>query len=187
MVFFQFAEQRTLGVLFSSFLLAALASCAGDRESTQRYQVDVLGQPVPVGAPTEFTVKLADASTGRPVQGAKITSARVEMTHPHFAHEGSGAGAMKTTMGRGDAQFVGSAGPGLYRLMADVSMPGTLKVDLSANIPGKRQLIQETVELEARCHPLANHRRTTEGAQWRYLQQRGVIVLIPSTAERKLI
>lgn len=71
MVFFQFAEQRTLGVLFSSFLLAALASCAGDRESTQRYQVDVLGQPVPVGAPTEFTVKLIsrrlhrEASAGR--------------------------------------------------------------------------------------------------------------------------
>lgn len=72
MVFFQFAEQRTLGVLFSSFLLAALASCAGDRESTQRYQVDVLGQPVPVGAPTEFTVKLADASTGSQCRARRL-------------------------------------------------------------------------------------------------------------------
>lgn len=150
MAFFQFAEQRIVGALFGASLLAALASCAGAGESTQRYQADVLGQPVPAGARTVFTVRLADASTGRPVQGATITSARVEMTHPHFAHESSGAGAMTTEMGRGDAQFTGSAGPGLYRLTADVSMPGTWKVGLSAKIPGERQLFQQTIEFEAR-------------------------------------
>lgn len=150
MAFSQIAEHRVLGVLFGASLLAALASCAGAGESTQRYQADVLSQPVPIGAPTEFTVRLVDASTGRPVPGATITGARVEMTHPHFAHEGSGAGAMTTEMGRGNARFAGSAGPGLYRLSADLSMPGTWKVDLSAKIPGERQLVQQTTELEAR-------------------------------------
>jgi hypothetical protein len=50
-----------LSLLFGASLLLPLASCAGAGESSQRYQFDVLNQPVPAGAHTELTVKLTDA------------------------------------------------------------------------------------------------------------------------------
>ena len=137
-----------LGRLIGASLLAALplASCAGTGESSQGYRFDILDQPVPAGAHTELTVKLTDASTGQPVQGATITGGGLEMTHPHYAHKG--VSPMRTTM-TGDVKFVGSSGPGLYQLMADVSMPGTWKLDISANIPGETKPVRETVKFEA--------------------------------------
>src|SRR5512134_2966130 len=87
-----------LGLFFGAFLLVALASCAGAGEGSQRYRFDVLDQPVPVGAHTELTVKLTDASTGQPVQGATIAGAGLEMTHVHPPHKGSPPGGMTTTM-----------------------------------------------------------------------------------------
>ena len=139
-----------LGLLIGASLLAALplASCAGAGEGSQRYRFDVLDQPVPVGAHTELTVKLTDASTGQPVQGATIAGAGLEMTHMHPPHKASPPGGMTTTM-EGDVKFVGSSGPGLYQLMSDVSMPGKWKLDLSANIPGETKPVRETVTFEA--------------------------------------
>ena len=139
-----------LGLLIGACFLAALplASCASAGESSQRYQFDVLDQPVPVGAHTELTIKLTDASTGQPVQGATITGAGLEMTHMHPPHKGSPPGGMTTTM-EGDVKFVGSSGPGLYQLMADVSMQGKWKLDLSTNIPGEIKPVLETVKFEA--------------------------------------
>jgi hypothetical protein len=139
-----------LGLWIGAFLLAALplASCAGAGERSQGYRFDVLDQPVPVGAHTELTVKLTDASTGQPVQGATITGAGLEMTMTHPPHKGSPPGGMTTTM-TGDVKFVRSSGPGLYQLMADVSMPGKWKLDLSANVPGETKPVRETVNFEA--------------------------------------
>jgi YtkA-like protein len=137
-----------LGLLFGAFLLAALASCAGAGESQQRYRFDVLDQPVPVGAHRELTVKITDASTGQPVQGATLTGfGDIEMAHMRLQHKGSPTGGM-TTMS-GDVKFIGSSGPGLYQLMADVSMPGKWKLDLSANIPGETKPIVNTVKFQA--------------------------------------
>ena len=139
-----------LGLLFGASLLAALplASCAGAGESSQGYRFDVLDQPVPTGAHTGLTVKLTNVSTGQPVQGATITGAGLEMTHPHYAHKGVSPGAVTTTMS-GEVKFVGSSGPGLYQMMADVSMPGTWKLDISATIPGETELVRETVKFDA--------------------------------------
>lgn len=139
-----------LALFLSASLLAALplASCAGAGESSQRYRFDVLDQPVPAGAHTELTIKLTDASTGQPVQGATITGAGLEMTHPHPPHKGTLPGGMATTM-TGEVKFIGSSGPGLYQLMADVSMPGKWKLDLSANVPGETTPVHDTVKFEA--------------------------------------
>jgi len=138
-----------LGLLFGASLLAALplASCAGAGESSQGYRLDVLDQPVPTGAHTGLTVKLTNVSTGQPVQGATITGAGLEMTHPHFAHKGAPT-SVTTTM-NGDVKFVGSSAPGLYQLMADVSMPGKWELDISANIPGEAEPVRETVKFDA--------------------------------------
>ena len=139
-----------LGRLIGASLLVALplASCAGAGENSQGYRFDVLDQPVPAGAHTELTVKLTDAATGQPVQGATITGGGLEMTHPHYAHKGASPGAATTTMS-GDVKFLGSSGPGLYQLMADVSMAGKWKLDISANIPGETKPVRETVKFEA--------------------------------------
>jgi len=136
-----------LGRLIGASLLAALplASCAGTGESSQGYRFDILDQPVPAGAHTELTVKLTDASTGQPVQGATITGGGLEMTHAQQPYKGSPT----TRTMSGDVKFVGSSGPGLYQLMAEVSMPGTWKLDISANIPGETKPVRETVKFEA--------------------------------------
>lgn len=141
---------RALALSLSASLFAALplASYAGAGESSQRYRFDVLDQPVPVGAHTELTIKLTDASTGQAVQGATITGAGLEMTHPHPPHKGTLPGGMATTM-TGEVKFIGSSGPGLYQLMADVSMPGKWKLDVSANVPGETTPVHDTVKFEA--------------------------------------
>jgi hypothetical protein len=139
-----------LGLLFGAFLLATslLASSASAAETSQGYRFDVLDQPVPVGAHTELTIKITDASTGQPIQGATITGGGLEMTHVHPPHKGSPPGGMTTRMG-GDVKFVGSSGPGLYQLMADVSMPGKWQLNISAKIPGETKPVQETVKFDA--------------------------------------
>jgi hypothetical protein len=137
-----------LGLFFGAFLLVALASCAGAGERSQRYRFDVLDQPVPVGAHTELTVKLIDASTGQPVQGATIAGSSLKMTHLRRSAKGPSPGRMMTAVS-GDVSFMGSPGPGLYQLMADVSMPGKWKLDLSANVPGETEPVIDTVKFEA--------------------------------------
>ena len=140
------------GLLLAASLLGAmpLASCTGAGESSQRYRFDVLNQPVPVGAHTELTIKLTDTTSGQPVQGATISSAGLEMTHKHPSHKGSLPPGWMTTTVSGDVTFIGSFGPGLYQVMADISTPGTWKLDLSANVPGEMKPIREIIKIEAR-------------------------------------
>ena len=144
------AKSRALRFLVGASLLVALpvASCAGAGDSSRGYRLEVLDQPVAVGAHTKLTVKLTDASTGQLVQGATITGAGLEMAHVRAAHKGTPSGMTTTTM-IGDVKFLGSSGPGLYQLMADVSMPGKWKLDLSANIPGETNPVVNTVKFQA--------------------------------------
>ena len=60
---------------------------------------------------------------------------------PHYAHKG--ATPMSTTMG-GEVKPVGAPSPGLYRLMGDVSMPGTWQLDIVATVPGEAQPVEGT-------------------------------------------
>lgn len=59
---------------------------------------------------------------------------------PHPPHKGTMPVGMSTEM-TGDVKPMGSPAPGLYRLMGDISMPGTWKLDLTATVPGEPDAI----------------------------------------------
>ncbi|MDG4574515.1 MAG: FixH family protein [Defluviicoccus sp.] len=120
------------------------AACASDR--SQDYRFEVVDQPVAVSAHSEFNVKLTKTSTGQPVENAKITRSRLEMTMPHHAHKGPIP--MSTEMG-GEVKLLGAPSPGLYRLMGDLSMPGTWKLYLVATVPGEAQPVEGTATFNA--------------------------------------
>ena len=48
-----------------------------------------------------------------------------------------------------EVKFIGPDGAGLYRFMGDVSMPGSWKLPVSANVPGKSEAVDGTATFEA--------------------------------------
>jgi hypothetical protein len=93
-------------------------------------------------------VKLTQISTGRPVENAEITRSRLEMTMTHSPHKSAVPGPMTTKMG-GEVKLPGTSAPGVYRLMGDVSMPGTWRLDLAATVPGEAQPVEGTTTFKA--------------------------------------
>ncbi len=138
--------RQALGMIAAALIVLSSAACAADR--SQDYRFEVVDQPVAVSAHSEFNVKLTKTSTGQPVENAKITSSRLGMTMTHPPHKSATPGAMTTEMG-GDVKVLGSPSPGLYRLMGDVSMPGTWKLDLTATVPGEAQPVEGTATFKA--------------------------------------
>ena len=135
------AVRPIMGALAAAMISLSSAAYAADR--SQDYRFEVVDQPVTASAHSEFNVKLTKADTGQPVENAKITRNRLEMTMAHPPHKGSPPGGMTTKMG-GELKFLGTPAPGLYRFMGDVAMPGTWKLDLSAAVPGEAQAIEGT-------------------------------------------
>lgn len=139
-----FSSGKALGLIAAALISFSPAAHAADR--SQDYRFDVVDQPVAVSAHSEFTVKLTKTSTGQPVENAQITRSRVEMTMPHYAHKGPMP--MSTGMS-GDVKPLGMPSPGLYRLMGDVSMPGTWKLDIVAAVPGEAKPVEGTATFKA--------------------------------------
>lgn len=140
----QYPGRTALGMLAAS--LISFSSIAHAGGGSQDYRFDVVEQPVAVSAHSEFNVKLTKTSTGQPVENAKITRSRLEMTMAHSAHKGPMP--MTTKMG-GEVQVVGTPSPGVYRFMGDVSMPGTWNLDIVAAIPGEAQPVEGKVTFKA--------------------------------------
>lgn len=133
--------RHTLGMLAAALLSFSSAAHAADRSGDYRFEV--VDQPVAASSHGEFDVKLTKTSTGQPVQNAKFTRSRLQMTMMHPPQKSSPPGGMTTMMG-GEVKLLGSPSPGLYRLMGDVSMPGTWKLDLAATVPGEADPIEGT-------------------------------------------
>jgi hypothetical protein len=55
---------------------------------------------------------------------------------------------LTTKMG-GEVKPLGTPAPGVYRLMGDVSMPGTWRLDLTATVPGEAQPVEGTATFKA--------------------------------------
>lgn len=81
-----FPGRQALGMIAAA--LISLSSAAYAADQSQDYRFEVVDQPVAVSAHSEFNVKLTKAPTGQPVENAKITRSRLEMTMPHQAHKG---------------------------------------------------------------------------------------------------
>lgn len=144
-----FPGRQALGMIAAALISFSSAACAADR--SQDYRFEVVDQPVAVSAHSEFDVKLTKTSTGQPVENAKITRSHLEMTMTHPPHKSAIPGPMTTEMG-GEVKLLGTPSPGLYRLMGDVSMPGTWKLDLAATVPGEAQPVEGTATFEAGHH-----------------------------------
>ncbi len=139
-----FPGRQALGMIAAALISFSFAAQAADR--SEEYRFEVVDQPVAVSAHSEFNVRLTKTSTGQPVETAKIARGRLEMTMPHYAHKGPVP--MTTTMG-GEVKLQGTPSPGLYRLMGDVSMPGTWKLDIVATVPGEAQPVEGTATFKA--------------------------------------
>lgn len=140
----RYPGRTALGMLAAALISFSSAACAAGR--SQDYRFEVVDQPVAVSAHSEFNVKLTNTSTGQPVEDATITKSRLEMTMPHTAHKGPMP--MSTEMG-GEVKPLGTPSPGLYRLMGDVSMPGTWKLNIVATVPGEAQPVEGTATFKA--------------------------------------
>jgi hypothetical protein len=123
--------------------VSLIAACASVKSPDYRF--DVVDQPVAVGAHSEFDVRLTDVSTGQPVSNATIAASSLEMTH--YRPTRGAAPPAKVPM-PGEVQYIGPDGPGVYRFMGDVSMPGTWKLTASAKVPGKSEPINGTASFE---------------------------------------
>ena len=73
-----------LGIFAAAVLSTITVACA-TAERQPDYRLDVLNQPVAVGAHSEFDVKLTNVSTGQPVENAKIARAELDMTMARLA------------------------------------------------------------------------------------------------------
>lgn len=128
-------------------LVSLLAACASAKSPDYRFEV--VDQPVAVGAHSEFDVRLTEVSTGQPVSDAMISNIALEMTHYRLpTGKGTPPGGVRVPMA-GEVKFIGPDGPGLYRFMGDVSMPGTWKLTVSAHVPGESEPIEGTATFEA--------------------------------------
>jgi hypothetical protein len=136
---------RRTGIVFPVVALVFLIAACASTESPA-YRFDVVDQPVPVSAQSEFDLRLTEASPGRPVSNATIDDSSLAMTH--YRPSGKARGNVTTPM-RGEVKFIGPDGPGLYRFMGDVSMPGTWKLKVSANVPGKSEPVTGTTSFKA--------------------------------------
>ncbi len=141
-----FPGRQALGIIAAALITFSSAACAAHQ--SEDYRFEVVDQPVPVSAHSEFDVKLTKTSTGQLVENATVSGGRLEMTMEHPPHKSATPGTMSTKMG-GEVKVLGSPAPGLYRMMGDVSMPGTWKLDLSANIPGEPKEIEGTTKFKA--------------------------------------
>ena len=141
-----------LGVRHATAMLAtgllSLSAAAYAADPADDYNFDVVNQPVAVSAHSELDVKVTKVATGKPVENAKITRTHLEMTMMHRPHK-SGTPTPPTRGMGGEVKVVGSPAPGTYRLLGDVSMPGTWKLDIVASVPGEAQPVEGNVTFKA--------------------------------------
>ena len=138
--------QALRGILAAGLLSMVTVACASNQ--SQDYRVEVINQPIAVGAHSQLDVKLTDASTGQPVTNATISRADLVMTMPRIGTKTPPVSGGKSKMG-GETQFVGMQAPGLYRFRGDVSKSGTWTLDLTAKVAGDREPINERVTFKA--------------------------------------
>jgi hypothetical protein len=141
------AKRRFLLASLVVIGLAGVVGACASNESRGRYRFDVVNQPVPVGAHSTITVRLTDATTRQPVDGATISDARLTMRMPSTVPPGKGIWPDRSHSE--EVRFVGSSGVGQYGLISDVSMPGIWTLVLSATVPGVASPVEGSTRFTA--------------------------------------
>lgn len=127
-------RRRPISIVSVIGMAGVLAACAST-EPEGRYRFAVLDQPVAADVHAPITVSLTETATGTPVEGATISDARLFMRMPRGGRPGKTWRPDRSH--KEDVSLVGPAGPGRYRLLGNVSMPGTWKLELAAKVPGE--------------------------------------------------
>lgn len=141
-----FRGQPALAIVAAALISLSTTACAADRSLQYRFEVE--DQPVAVSAHSEFNVKLTRTATGELVDDATITGSLLNMPMHRHGFKGSSPGGTRYEMW-GEVRYIETSAPGLYRFMADVSMPGTWKLRLAAKVPGESETINGTVTFKA--------------------------------------
>ncbi|MCU0894868.1 MAG: FixH family protein [Rhodospirillales bacterium] len=139
-------RRRPISIISVIGMAGVLAACAST-EPEGRYRFAVLDQPVAADTHAPITVSVIDTATGRPVQGASVSEARLFMRMPRIGPPGKTWRPDRSH--KEDVSLVGPVGPGRYRLLGNVSMPGTWKLDLAANVPGKATAVRGSTRFVA--------------------------------------
>lgn len=100
------------------------------------YHMQILETSLKVGKNVPITVRIIDDTTGKAVTSASITGQKLQML-------------MGTMVMLGEVKFLPHATGEDYRFAANLSMAGDWQLDLSANIPGEKDLHHETLSFQA--------------------------------------
>ena len=91
---------------------------------------------------------MTETSTETPVGGATISDARLTMRMQKKLPAGKQLWQSDRSHSE-DVRFLGSVGTGQYRLLGDVSMPGTWTLHLKADVPGETSPVEGSTKFVA--------------------------------------
>lgn len=116
-----------------AFAVAATAAAAAARDyAFEPVHIEVRNAPG-----TEIAVRLIHKPTGKPVGGAVVIRASLDMTpaqHPMTA----------------TVVPIGSGEPGVYKFRADFTMAGSWALRLTAKLPGETETLEDRVIFRAK-------------------------------------
>ena len=115
------------------FSTSAVSSFAGADD----YEFQPVATELPVGPSSEFTVKLVDKRTGKPVPDAVIFETRLDMAPDGMEMMTSNVTAGPTTE------------PGIYKFKLNLSMAGGWRFQLAAKVQGEQETAKGEVVLKA--------------------------------------
>ena len=107
-----------------SFVPAGAATASAD------YRLEALNPRLPIGEEVTLAVRLVHAPTGKPVPGAVIFRARLDMSP-------NGMGDMA-----GPLTPVGSSEPEVWRYSTKLTMAGDWAVTVQAKVPGETETVR---------------------------------------------
>jgi hypothetical protein len=115
------------------FSVSTVSSFAGAED----YEFQPVATELPVGPASEFTVKLVDKRTGKPVADAVIFETRLDMAPDGVEMMTSPVEALPTTE------------PGVYKFKLNLSMAGGWRFQLAAKVQGEQETAKGEVVLKA--------------------------------------
>ncbi len=116
---------RIVGIGVAAWGVLLLATTTLTIAAPNDYRFEVVDTPVASPGKTAMTVRLVDASDGRPVDGATIVKATTDMGPAGMAEMSGGVTPL------------GADHPGLFRFLVETGMAGKWELVLTAKVPGE--------------------------------------------------
>jgi hypothetical protein len=124
----------SIAVLGLAIIAGAPTTYAGAKD----YEFQPISVEVKNGAGSDVAVRLVHKPTGKPVEGAVIFRARLDMSPDSMDEMTAKHMAMPSTE------------PGVYRFKADFTMAGSWALKLQAKLPGESETVEGVVVFRAK-------------------------------------